>query len=66
LARTEFTNLSLPARRVAFDDTGQNTYAQMILTECSEGNAHTVWPKELQAIRPALKLGRSPHSRDEI
>jgi branched-chain amino acid transport system substrate-binding protein len=54
LAGTEFTDLPMPAKRVAFDDTGLNKHAQMILTEWSEGNAHTVWPKELQAIKPAL------------
>ena len=54
LASTEFTDLPMPAKRIAFDDTGLNRHAQMILTEWSEGNAHTVWPKELQAIKPAL------------
>ena len=54
LASTEFTDLPLPAKRVAFDDTGLNKYAQMILTEWSGGNAHTVWPKELQAMKPVL------------
>jgi branched-chain amino acid transport system substrate-binding protein len=54
LASTEFTDLPMPAKRVAFDETGLNKHAQMILTEWSDGNAHTVWPKELQAMRPAL------------
>jgi hypothetical protein len=54
LASTQFTDLPMPARRVAFDATGLNTQAQMILTEWSGGNAHTVWPKELQAMKPAL------------
>ena len=54
LASTEFTDLPLPAKRVAFDETGLNKYAQMILTEWSDGNAHTVWPKELQAMKPVL------------
>jgi branched-chain amino acid transport system substrate-binding protein len=54
LAGSEFTDLPLPAKRVAFDETGLNKYAQMILTEWSDGNAHTVWPKELQAMKPAL------------
>jgi branched-chain amino acid transport system substrate-binding protein len=54
LGSTEFSGLPLPATRVAFDETGLNRHAQMILTEWSEGNAHTVWPKELQAMKPAL------------
>jgi len=54
LISTEFASLPLPARRVAFDETGQNKHAQMILTEWSDGNAHTVWPKELQAMKPVL------------
>jgi branched-chain amino acid transport system substrate-binding protein len=54
LVSTEFTDLPMPAKHVAFDETGQNKYAQMILTEWHEGNAHTVWPKELQAMKPAL------------
>jgi branched-chain amino acid transport system substrate-binding protein len=54
LAATLFTDLPLPAKRVAFDETGLNKHSQMILTEWSEGNAHTVWPKELQAMKPAL------------
>jgi branched-chain amino acid transport system substrate-binding protein len=51
---TEFTDLPMPAKRVAFDETGQNKYAQMILTEWSDGNAHTVWPQELRAMKPVL------------
>ena len=54
LASTEFTGLPMPAKRVAFDETGLNKYAQMILTEWNEGNAHTVWPTDLQAMKPAL------------
>ena len=54
LLSTDFTNLPMPAKRVGFDETGQNKYAEMILTEWSDGNAHTVWPKELQAMKPVL------------
>jgi branched-chain amino acid transport system substrate-binding protein len=54
VAGTEFTGLPMPATRIAFDETGLNKDAQMILTEWSGGNAHTVWPKELQAMKPAL------------
>ena len=54
IASTEFTGLPLPARTVVFDQTGLNKNAALILAEWSDGNAHTVWPKELQAIKPVL------------
>ena len=54
LSATEFTSLPLPAQVVKFDDTGLNTHAALILTEWHEGNAHTVWPQSLQAMKPVL------------
>jgi branched-chain amino acid transport system substrate-binding protein len=54
LASSEFTGLPLPSPNVAFDESGLNKHAALILTEWSDGNAHTVWPKELQAIKPVL------------
>ncbi|HVC55923.1 MAG TPA: ABC transporter substrate-binding protein [Stellaceae bacterium] len=54
LATTEFTGLALPAKKVAFDATGLNKDAVLILTEWHKGNAHTVWPKDLQAMKPVI------------
>jgi hypothetical protein len=54
LAEGEFTGLPIPGKRAAFDETGLNKYAALILTEWSQGNAHTVWPKDMQAMQPAL------------
>src|SRR6185312_13388843 len=54
LASSEFTGLPLPSPTVAFDENGLNKHAALILAEWSGGNAHTVWPKELQAFRPVL------------
>lgn len=54
LADTTFTDLPIPATKVAFDGTGLNKYAEMILTEWSAGNAHTVWPQKLQAMKPVF------------
>jgi branched-chain amino acid transport system substrate-binding protein len=54
LADGEFTGLPIPGKRVAFDETGLNKYAALILTEWSQGNAHTVWPKDMQAMQPVL------------
>jgi branched-chain amino acid transport system substrate-binding protein len=54
LAGTEFAGLPLPSPRVAFDETGLNKYAALVLTEWDKGSAHTVWPKALQAMPPVL------------
>jgi branched-chain amino acid transport system substrate-binding protein len=54
LAGGTFTGLPLPGRQVAFDDTGLNKDAALILTEWHQGNAHTVWPKDMQAMQPVL------------
>lgn len=54
LGSTEFTGLPMPSRMAAFDETGQNKHAALIVTEWHEGNAHTVWPQELQAMKPVL------------
>jgi hypothetical protein len=54
LAGGEFTGLPIPGKQAAFDETGLNKYAALILTEWSNGNAHTVWPKDMQAMQPAL------------
>ncbi len=54
LAGTEFTGLPLPSPKAAFDETGLNKYAALILTEWDKGNAHTVWPKALQAMPPVF------------
>ena len=54
LASTEFTRLPIPATKVAFDATGLNKDAALILTEWHHGAAHTVWPPKLQAMKPVI------------
>jgi len=54
LSAGNFTGLPLPGKQVAFDATGLNTHARLILTEWHAGNAHTVWPKDMQAMPPVL------------
>ena len=53
LAEGDFAGLPIPGKRAAFDETGLNKYAALILTEWP-GNAHTVWPKDMQAMQPVL------------
>ncbi len=54
LSAGDFTGLPLPGKQVAFDATGLNTRASLILTEWHQGNAHTVWPHDMQAMPPVL------------
>lgn len=54
LSQGDFKDLALPGREVAFDATGLNTHAKLILTEWHQGNAHTVWPRDMQAMKPVL------------
>jgi branched-chain amino acid transport system substrate-binding protein len=54
LAAGDFTGLPLPGKQAAFDETGLNKYAALILTEWHQGNAHTVWPTDMQAMKPVL------------
>ena len=54
LAADTFADLPIPGKQVAFDETGLNKHAALILTEWHEGAAHTVWPQALQAIKPVI------------
>jgi ABC-type branched-subunit amino acid transport system substrate-binding protein len=54
LSAGDFQDLPLPGKQVAFDATGLNTHAALILTEWHQGNAHTVWPQDMQAMKPVL------------
>lgn len=54
LATGVFTGLPLPGKQAAFDETGLNKNAALILTEWHQGNAHTVWPQDMQAMKPVL------------
>ncbi len=54
LASTTFTGLPIPARVVKFGANGLNQDAALVLAEWHGGSAHTVWPKELQAMKPVI------------
>jgi branched-chain amino acid transport system substrate-binding protein len=54
IASAEFANLPMPGKRIAFDATGLNRHATLIVTEWNDGNAHTVWPPEMQAMKPVI------------
>jgi branched-chain amino acid transport system substrate-binding protein len=54
IASAEFGGLPLPGRKAAFDETGLNRFAALILTEWNEGSAHTVWPQDMQAMKPVI------------
>jgi len=54
MASAEFDNLPLPGKKAAFDETGLNKFAALILTEWNEANAHTVWPLDMRAMKPVI------------
>jgi len=54
MASTEFTGLAYPETKVKFDDTGLNVYNKQIMAEWYGGKLNTVWPKNLQAMKPVL------------
>ena len=54
LASTEFTGLAYPATKVKFDDKGLNSLNALIMGEWFGGKLNTVWPQNLQAMKPEL------------
>lgn len=54
LASTEFTGLAYPATKVKFDDKGLNALNMLIMGEWFGGKLNTVWPQNLQAMKPEL------------
>lgn len=54
IASTEFA-VPMPGGKIAFDDIGLNRTVVPIMVSWVDGRLRTVWPKELQTVKPVLK-----------
>ena len=54
MASTEFTGLAYPETKVKFGPDGLNIHNKQIMVEWLGGKLNTVWPANLQAMKPVL------------
>jgi branched-chain amino acid transport system substrate-binding protein len=54
LASAEFTNLPFPNPTVKFGDNGLNVNNKEVLAEWIKGELRTVWPADVQVVKPLL------------